>query len=195
MDLIYATKNPGKVKTMAADLEPFGIHVIQEPLEMPEPQSDEVQEIAESKVRHAFSVVKRPVIVLDAGFYVDALNGFPKAFAHFALDTIGIEGILKLAEGKNRACEFQECLAYMDESISTPKFFTAHIRGRLSDQPKGTLHDGHWSDLALVFIPDGLTTTLAEMSNQELDAWRAKSGAKDPHAKEFPEWFLPHQQT
>ena len=37
-------------------------------------------------------------MAMDADFCIDALNGFPKAFVNFALDTIGVEGILKLME-------------------------------------------------------------------------------------------------
>ena len=54
---------------------------------------------------------------MDCGFWIDELDGFPKAFVNFALDTIGIQGILKLMEGKeNRDCRFTECLSYYDGS-------------------------------------------------------------------------------
>lgn len=52
---------------------------------------------------------------MDTDFRIDELNGFPRAFVNFSLDTIGISGILKLMEGKeNRKCAFNECLAYYD---------------------------------------------------------------------------------
>lgn len=190
--LLFATTNKGKVQTMQRDLASFGIDVIQESMNIPEPRSDDVQEIADHKVRYACKQLKQPVVVLDAGFYIDSLNGFPRAFVNFTLQTIGLEGILRLVDGKNRQCEFRECLAYLDQTLATPKFFIAHIRGTLAPVSRGTLHDGHWSALALVFIPDGVNKTLAEMSREELDEWRAKSGVKDPHAKEFPKWFLQH---
>ena len=52
---------------------------------------------------------------MDTDFRIDELNGFPRAFVNFSLDTIGISGILKLMENKeNRSCAFNECLAYHD---------------------------------------------------------------------------------
>lgn len=191
MRLVFATGNKGKALTMQRDLAPHGIEVIQEPLDIPEPRSNDVQEIAEYKVRYAYERLHSPVMVMDAGFYIDAINGFPRAFVNFALETIGIAGMLKLV-GDDRRCEFRECVAYIDERLATPKFFIAHIRGTLATEPRGQLHEGHWSDLALVFIPEGRTTTLAEMTLAELDEWRESSGAKDPHAKEFPQWLLRH---
>ena len=66
-------------------------------------------------VKQAYDLVKRPCIALDTDFRIDELNGFPRAFVNFSLDTIGIDGILKLMEGKkNRKCAFNECLAYYD---------------------------------------------------------------------------------
>lgn len=193
MELAFATSNRGKMQTMERDLRPFGIHVRQKPLDIPEPRSNDVQEIADYKVHSAFQKLQRPVIVMDAGFYIDSLNGFPRAFVNFALETIGLDGILRLVNGQSRTCEFRECLAYLDAKLDQPKFFIAHVRGTLATEPRGKPHDAHWSELALVFVPDELTTTLAEMSSDQLDAWRASTDAKDPHAKEFPNWLLQHR--
>ena len=83
--------------------------------ELDEPRSDDIKEIATAKVKQAYEIVKRPCISLDADFRIDELNGFPRAFVNFSLDTIGIQGILKLMENKNnRTCAFNECLAYHD---------------------------------------------------------------------------------
>lgn len=47
--------------------------------------------------------------------FIHELNGFPRAYVNHALDTIGIEGILKLMKGvANRYCEFRSCLAFYD---------------------------------------------------------------------------------
>ena len=61
--------------------------------------------ISKYKVMEAYKIINKPCISLDCGFWIDELNGFPKAFVNFALETIKIEGILKLMEGKeNRKC-------------------------------------------------------------------------------------------
>ena len=63
---------------------------------MDEPRSDDIKEIATAKVKQAYDLVKRPCIALDTDFRIDELNGFPRAFVNFSLDTIGIDGILSL---------------------------------------------------------------------------------------------------
>ena len=164
MKLSFVTTNKGKFLTMHKDLAPYGIEVIQKPLDIPEPRSNDVQEIADHKARVAFQSLKEPVIVMDAGFYIDSLNGFPRAFVNFTLETIGIAGILKLVADQDSHCEFRECLAYFDGQPPKPKFFIGHVRGTLAPEPRGTLHAGHWSDLALIFIPESRDKTLAEMT-------------------------------
>jgi len=67
---------------------------------LPEPRSDDLREIAKEKVLFAYKKIRKPCIVLDFGFYIHSLNGFPKAFVNFVLETIGIEDILKLVDGK-----------------------------------------------------------------------------------------------
>ena len=56
--------------------------------ELDEPRSDDIKEIATAKVKQAYKIVKKPCIALDTGFFIDELNGFPRAFVNFSLDTI-----------------------------------------------------------------------------------------------------------
>ena len=66
-------------------------------------------------IKQAYEIVKKPCMAMDTDFKIDELNGFPRAFVNFSLETLGIEGILKLMEDKeNRKCAFNECLAYYD---------------------------------------------------------------------------------
>ena len=68
---------------------------------------------------------------------------FQKAFVNFALDSIGIDGILKLMEGKeHRNCRFTECLSYYDGK-ELHQFMGKH-EGMLADkiQEKDTDKNG-----------------------------------------------------
>ena len=149
----------------------------------------DVQEIARVKVNYAFNQLKKPVVALDAGFYIDSLNGFPRAFVNFALEKIGLEGFIKLVEGKNKECEFRECLAYKDENLSEPKFFISYVRGSLAYEKKGTMKDYLWSKLGLVFTPQGSKKTLAEMEKDEYLAWRSISRERNSSARLFASWL------
>jgi XTP/dITP diphosphohydrolase len=172
MRILYATKNKGKIEALEKDLRGFDAEVVSIPLEMPEPRSNDVREIAEQKIIYAYKHLKKPVVVMDAGFYIHSLNGFPRAFVNFALETIGIEGLLKLAEGKkDRACEFRECLAYMDGKLKKPEYFVTKIPGKLATKPRGTMARHLWSKLGLIYIPPNHTKTLGEMGRKEYIKW------------------------
>ena len=119
MEIYFATTNQGKVQSLQRDLGKYDISVVQHPVDLIEPRSSDVQEIAKSKVNQAYSIIRKPTVVIDAGFYIHSLNGFPRTFVNFALETIDLEGTLKLIDGKSRECEFRECLGYMDEKLRT----------------------------------------------------------------------------
>ena len=125
-EIIFVTHNKGKIASAKKHLKNVNFKVFEYDLE--EPRSDDVCYISKVKVMEAYELVKKPCISLDAGFFIEALNGFPRSFVNFALDTIGIDGILKLMEGKeNRKCEFKECLSYYDGKDL--KQFVSYHRG------------------------------------------------------------------
>lgn len=82
-------------------------------IQMPEPIFSNVREITIAKLRYADHKIRQSVVVSDAGFYIESLNGFPGAYVNFILDTIGIEGLLRLTHGRSRRCSFEECLGYI----------------------------------------------------------------------------------
>ncbi len=83
MEIYFATTNKGKVQLLQRELSEYNILVIQESIDLIEPRCDDVQEVACSKIRQAYTQIQKPTIVMDAGFYIDALNGFPKTFVKF----------------------------------------------------------------------------------------------------------------
>lgn len=186
--IYFATKNKGKVDSIKNVLSNHGIEVTHVPLDLPEPRSDDLREIAKEKVLFAYRYIKNPCIVLDVGFYIPSLNGFPKAFVNFVLETIGIEGILKLVDGKIRDCEFRNCLAYLDDTFLKPLYFESNVEGSLSEFPRGEIKDYHWSKLSSIFIPKKAVKTLAEMTFDEYQNWRLQRH-KDSFATKFAEWF------
>ncbi len=186
--IYFATTNKGKVNSVSNALSQYGIEVVHYPLELPEPRSDDLKEIARKKVLFAYEKIGKPCIALDSGFYIRSLNGFPKAFVNFALETIGIKGILRLVDGKPRDCEFRNCLAYLDGTLSEPVYFESSIEGSLSDFSRGEMQDYYWSELFLVFIPKNTGKTLAEMTFKEYQEWRTQR-YKDYFAIKFAEWI------
>ena len=104
-EIIFVTHNKGKAKSAEKHFKDLKISTYE--YELDEPRSDDIKYISEYKVREAYKLVNKPCVSLDCGFWIDELNGFPRAFVNYALDTLGLQGILKLMEDKNnRNCKF-----------------------------------------------------------------------------------------
>lgn len=183
-EVIFVTHNKGKIASAKKQLEEVNFKIYEYELE--EPRSDDIQYISKYKVKEAYKIVQKPCLSLDCGFWIDTLQGFPRAFVNFALDTIGIEGILKLMEGKeNRACRFTECLSYYDGK-EVYQFMGEH-EGTIANQIAGKDTEKKWSDLWYIYQPYGYSKTLAEMTEEER-ANRKKYKSVDS-MKEFAKWY------
>ena len=85
---VLVTQNSHKIRELAPLFEDNGVSFDTTDLEKLEIRSDDVEVIARAAAVHAFEVLNRPVIVDDTGLYLSALNGFPGAYAAFALKNI-----------------------------------------------------------------------------------------------------------
>lgn len=184
-EIVFVTHNKGKAKSAERYFDDITFSTYE--FELDEPRSDDLKEIATAKVKQAYEVVKKPCIAMDAGFFIDELNGFPKAFVNFSLETIGIDGILKLMEGKeNRRCKFEECLAYHDGNQI--HYFYGKHPGNLSNEILGKDRDEKWSDLWYIFKPDNHEKTLAQMTSEERENRRRNDGSYSA-LKVFADWY------
>lgn len=183
-EVIFVTHNKGKIASAKKQLKEVNFKIYEYELE--EPRSDDIKYISKYKVKEAYKLVKKPCISLDCGFWIDELDGFPRAFVNFALDTLGIKGILKLMEGKeNRKCRFTECLSYYDGE-ELHQFMGKH-EGTLSKEILGNDTDKKWSDLWYIFKPYGYSKTFAQMTDEER-ANRIKYQSIDS-MQEFAKWY------
>lgn len=174
----FATTNKAKIISLNRNFEGVDIDVVSVEIEIPEPRSDETKVIAHEKVLYAFDHIGKPCIAQDGGFYIPALNGFPKAYVNFAMETIGNKGILKLISGLDRSCEFRDTVAYMDETLDEPVFFETITRGRLAEEERGELGAHNWGEIHKIFIPEGKTKTFAEMTAEEMGDWSSNRDRK-----------------
>lgn len=185
-EIIFVTHNKGKAISAEKYFRDLKIRTYD--YELSEPRSDDIKLIATSKVMEAYNMVGKPCMALDAGFFINSLNGFPKAFVNFTLETIGIEGILKLIENKSdRSCAFYECLAYYDGNEI--KYFYGELKGTLSNYIHTDNNGCRWSDLWYIFIPQGFDKTLSEMTKEELDN-RKYIDKSTSAMEEFAKWYM-----
>ena len=108
------TGNVGKVREAKHALEPLGFNVQQlviEGVDISEPQCDDLEIVARSKLEQARANLPNQndgLMVEDAGLFVDHLNGFPGVYSAYVLKTIGCDGMLRLmGEEPARGAEFQ----------------------------------------------------------------------------------------
>lgn len=181
MKLLYATTNQYKLKGAQANLSQYGITLYQlkKPIEVTELQSSSQEVVSIDKAKKYFNVVKRPLVVMDSGIFIDNLQGFPGVYTKYILDTIGIDGILKLVQ------DFPQTLAYTQRTITyadgtLTKIFSSKVHGRIINKKLG--HNGR--DYDLVFIPNGKTKTLAEMTDEE------KTKLTSPAWDKFAKWYM-----
>ena len=186
-EITFATTSKGKYSSAKRVLEKYNISVVQANIELPESQSS-LKIIAEQKVKYAYNLLRKPVIAMDAGFFIHSLNGFPMMYVKPVLQTIGIEGLLRLVEGKQRECEFREVLCFIDDGEGEPTFFTRIVKGSLAEKPNGMMHDKHWSELALIFIPENESKTMAAMNVEEYAQFR-KGREEDSHFEQFGKFY------
>lgn len=190
--IIFVTSNQGKYNSAKNLLKKYGIKVVQKSPETLEPRGS-LKEIAIHKAKYAYKILKKPLIAMDAGFFIHSLNGFPMMFTNFVLETIGVKGIIKLIRGKDRVCQFKEVLCYCDSLRTKPKLFERIVKGKISKKPRGKVKPYHWSRLALIFIPQKERKTMAEMTKKEFANFR-KRVDKNSHWEQFGRFFYSHSQ-
>ena len=185
-EIIFVTKNGGKFDAAKQILNEFGIKVVQKKMEFNEPRLQDPKDVVKEKINQS-RFINKPLIVHDGGLFIKSLNNFPGTLANFVLRTIGIEGLLKLLEGKSRKCEFRECIGFWEPGLEEPILFEWSIKGEISNKPKGKFEKWHLSPFSLIFIPEGMEKTLAEMSEEEYRKWR--SSLNSYHFKKLGEWL------
>lgn len=154
-NLQVVTSNPDKLKEINQILKTnFQISNF----DIPEIQSLDVNEVIKDKAKKAFQIFKRPVLVEDISFEVEALKGLPGPFIKYFLKTVGTEGTVKLVGQKSTKTKVTAAIAIYDGKLM--KIFKGTIYGTLSKKDKGL--NGFGFDK--VFITKGYTKTLAQMS-------------------------------
>jgi inosine triphosphate pyrophosphatase len=145
---IFITGNQHKADQLAQWL---GLPVEDRTLDLDEIQSLDLRQVAEHKVRQAYSIAKQPVLVEDVAVTLTVMGKLPGTFIKWFLQELGNDGICKLADGlENRRAVVSICYAlYNGQDI---RFFDSHVAGSIAPEPRGEAFG--WNPL---FIPDGAT--------------------------------------
>jgi XTP/dITP diphosphohydrolase len=181
---VVVTSNPGKAREFENIFSEYKLSFRIEPIKTPEIQAMDLRIIAEESAIYAYDILREPVLVEDAGLFINALNGFPGPFSSYAYKTIGIKGILKLMENvEDRRARFLSVIAFYTPMIGGVKIFTGEVEGYIAMEPRGS--GGFGFDP--IFIPaEGDGRTFAEQSIEEKNKLSHRARA----AKKFAEWIL-----
>ena len=183
--VFFATNNIHKFNEARIILAKHGIAVGMLRVKATEIQSDSLMEIAQVSAQDAFNRCHLPVIVEDAGLFIDALNGFPGPYAAYTYRTIHNEGILKLMENvENRKATFQSAIAYCDSSACVPVCFEGEAKGEITSKERSESgKPGFGFDP--IFQPSGSKKTFAEMTIEEKNGFSHRARA----VQKFAEWY------
>ena len=161
MQICFATGNINKVEECESIL---GFKLEQVELDLDEIQAVEVAKVVEHKVKQAFDLIKKPVIVEDTGLYFEAWNGLPGALIKWFDETIGYAKLCSLLVSENRKAKAQTIIGYFDGEEY--KSFVGEVTGKIAEKPKGPDNFG-WD---IIFIPKGFSETFAEMGKEKKNA-------------------------
>ena len=183
--LFFATGNIHKFNEARSILSKFGIAVGMLRVKGEELQSDSLREIAQASAREAFKRCRLPVMVEDAGLFIEALNGFPGPYAAYVYKTIGNKGVLKLMEGvEARKAVFRSAIVYCDREVKAPLVFKGEAEGEITvNERVGNGESGFGFDP--IFQPDGSAKTFAEMTLEEKNGFSHRANA----ISKFAEWY------
>jgi len=183
--VFFATNNVNKFHEARQVLASSRVAVGMLRIKSLEIQSESLEEIARASVLEAFQRCRLPIVVEDAGLFVEALNGFPGPYAAYVYRTIGNEGILRLMEKiDNRKATFKSVVAYCSSELNSPICFEGAVRGEITrKERKSAAKEGFGFDP--IFKPDDTDRTFAEMSIVE----KCKRSHRAAAFRKFVEWY------
>ncbi|MGC8201245.1 RdgB/HAM1 family non-canonical purine NTP pyrophosphatase [Aliiroseovarius sp. PTFE2010] len=170
--LVLASHNSGKLREIAALVEPLGIDVLSvSSFGLPEPDETEDTFVGNARIKAHFAARETglPALSDDSGIMVDGLQGAPGVYTADWAETpngrdfpMAMNKVWSLLEEKNiaepRTARFccTLCLAWPD---GHDEIFEGFVQGRLVWPMRGD--NGFGFDP--IFLPDGETETFGEM--------------------------------
>lgn len=152
----FTTSNKGKFAEAKEKFRAAGLKLKRKPVDLLEIQDDDLVKISRISAAPLVRAFKKPFFVEDAGFFVNALGGFPGPYTKYAYYHIGPKGILKLMQGKkNRSAYFISAIVFRDGSKE--KVFKGVCKGNVTHSAQGTKGFG----FDPIFVPEGERKTFA----------------------------------
>lgn len=177
--IYFVTSNKGKL------VEAQGIFgdVVQKNIGYTEIQADTLEEVAAFGIKEVMERLQGPVMIEDAGLFINALRGFPGVYSAYVQRTIGNGGILKLMQGvEDRSAYFCSVVAYVEPGIE-PVMFRGEVHGVIGFEQRGTKGFGYDP----IFYVNGNSLAEMELEAKNMISHRAVS------MKSLKDWLYRRQ--
>ncbi|MEO5948886.1 MAG: non-canonical purine NTP pyrophosphatase [Candidatus Saccharimonas sp.] len=156
---VFITGNQSKAEYLSRQL---GVELGHRKVDLDELQSTDLHTIVEHKLRQAYDVCKRPVLVEDVSLVFNALNELPGPYIKWFVEYAGDEACCRMLDGFNDRSAIIRCtFGYYDGDRI--EFFDSELPGMISDKPSG--ENGFGFDR--FFINESYTITRASMTQEE----------------------------
>ncbi len=183
-EIYYVSSNEGKffeVTRFLNEYAPF-IKLHHHKLELDELQSLDEKEVLRHKAEQAWCKLQKPLLIDDAGCYFHAYPRFPGTISKPVFDSLGHEGLYKLAAEDNRV-EFYVGMVYVDEQ-GAMHYFRGSTQGYYVSKPD--VPAPYSFGFYRYFQPEGLSLTYAQLWNDPT-AWKYFGRVKA--ARQFADWL------
>jgi XTP/dITP diphosphohydrolase len=165
--IYFVTSNKGKFVEAQAI---FG-DLVQKNIGYNELQVDTLEEVVDFGMKEVMTRLEGPVMIEDAGLFIDGLKGFPGVYSAYVQKTIGNAGILRLmGSTDDRRAAFKSVVGYAEPDME-PVVFKGELKGDIGFEPRGTGGFGYDP----IFYVDG--RSLAEMSLEEKNRISHRAGS------------------
>lgn len=155
----FITSNLAKFEQLTRHIDYPIIHLN---IDLSEIQSLDVEEVINHKARQAYACVGEIVLVEDTSLVFNALGKLPGPLIKWFMHELGNEGLCRLLDRfDDRTAVAEVCFGLYDGNKL--KTFNRRISGTIAKNPRGKSGFG-WDP---IFIPEGFSTTWAEMLDRE----------------------------
>jgi len=180
--IYFVSGNIHKFFEVRQVLAEFNISSAMLKIKVSEIQDDDIENIAKAGAREAAKTSSLPVIIEDAGLFIEALNGFPGPYSKFVYNTIGLNGILRLLDNEQKRAAYFKAVVAFCSLKGTVETFSGIVEGRIANEIRGTSGFG----FDPIFEPKGKSgKTFGEMSIEEKNSISHRSQA----LRKFAMWY------
>jgi len=154
----FITGNKNKAEYLSRCL---GVELPHQKIDLDEIQSLDLKEVVTHKVKQAYSILQKPVLVQDVSLEFSYFGKLPGTFIRFFVDTVPFEKICNMLGEFERGATARVVYGYFD-GVDV-KLFEGELSGTIATEPRGSGGFG-WD---CIFIPNGYTQTRGEMSKED----------------------------